>query len=199
MTPMNLAERRQRERLEEVLNASLATRLAELAPLAGLDGLMAIPEPQDYWMVSDVAVEEVLATRPVLVQIFPQRETTYDKRLSGTGRVASTLQTTELAVMILFTELAGYPEVMRNGRAMAPRELLELMGDVYRGAALDAIMSGAVDGTVITEIYPSNNYADSVYTDSLGTVGRAVMVYQCKTQALHYSPHYDVAREQPLT
>lgn len=199
MTPMNLALRRQRERLEQVMTVGLGLALADMAEQTQTSTFIATPQPRDYYQVQDLQVEEILATSPVLIQISPNRETRYDALLSGTGRAASTWTTNEIAIMALFLPPAAYSPIERNGKQLIPQEILELMGDAYRGAVIDVVMRDAVDGKIITAVRPLNDFADSVYTDTLGTVGRAVMVFEVKTQALHFSPQYSVASEQPLT
>jgi len=185
-----------KDRLVETLLAGLADQLIYDTPPA-LDGLIVAPAPSDYWIVDDPQLTELMLHSNVAVVISQVAATSYDMRLSGTGTIASMIVSVPIAVSILVGPPHGYPSIMARGRELVEREIRELIVDIYRAAAMDVLMRDAVDGRDIIEIRPSVDYADAVTSDTLGTLGRAVVEYTVRAQGVHPSPSYALTRELP--
>lgn len=186
-----------KDRAVEVLLAHLSSALDQIAP-AELRALIATPAPADYWIVQEVDVADLMLHREVAVIVSTVQPTTYPTRLTGSGASASSLATMSLAVQILHWPPRGYAPIEERGRQLSEREVTERIADIYREAQQEVMMSALVDGRDVLECWPVSDYADSITADQLdGTLGRAVIEYEVRSQGQHPSPRYLTPRERP--
>lgn len=175
--------------------ASLELELAETGHGLGLEGLLVTPRPEDYWVVRAVDIAELLLVSDVAITITTTQPTSYDARLSGTSRSASTIVRSAIAVSALIRQPVGFNAPMRRGRKLQLAELLEEAADVYRGAMQQVLLRDAVDGVVILDAFPESDFAESIVVDQLGTVGRAIVEFEITGEGRHPVPTYQLARE----
>lgn len=199
LTMPRLAElpRLAKDRAVEVLLAHLGAALDQIAP-AELRALIPTPAPADYWIIQEVDVADLMLHREAAVVISTVAPTAYPTRLTGSGSSASSLVTMSIAVQILHWPPRGYAPIQERGRDLSEREVTERIADIYRQAQQEVMLATMVDGRDVLECWPVSDYADSITADQLdGTLGRAVVEYEIRSQGQHPSPRYMTPRERP--
>ena len=168
-------------------------------PLRGTTrALILTPAPADYWIVQETSVADLMLHSEVAVVISHVAPTAYPTRLTGSGSSASSLATLSLAVQILHWSPRGYPTIEERGRDLSEREVVERIADIYRQAQIEVMLAACVDGRDVLECWPVSDYADSITADQLdGTLARAVIEYEIKSQGQHPSPRYTTPRTRP--
>jgi hypothetical protein len=192
--------RAQKDRLVECLLWALPDRLAyDLAgEPAELAALTPVPTPDDYYVVKDADVAELLAHTDVAITISSSRPTTYPSRLTGTRRQASALTRSYVTITAHLRGPAAYATLLRRERQLREREILELMVDIYRGAVLSACLEHAIDGSTILEIAPISDYSEALgTTPDGGARGRATIELELSSHVHHPTPAYTLTREAP--
>jgi len=187
----------QRDRIVEALMAGLSTEILQLAAAEGLEDIIEVPEPSNYYIVGVNEFTQLVLHDKVAVVISPTRDTVYQQRLSGNGLRGSAITESYLAAAIVFPAVSGFTAVTRRGRPLGETELGAVLSSIYTGAMLEVLLRDAVDGQVILDLFPTRDYADSISSEQLPTVYRSVVELSVRGQGSHPHPQYQLARQAP--
>lgn len=159
-----------------LINIFIAELENELLPLNDLNNLIPIPESHSYFVAgSDAAMVQILNTENQAAFISPLAPSTITNRRTGDGLIRGIIMTTVFRVTFLFNKLAGWEQVIYNGKELSEMEFVYHQADRLRGAALVTVYKHAVNVDDIHEVEVTAQYADVVTTENNSLMGRAIL------------------------
>jgi len=191
MMHLNELVRAQKERIKQVLVDGLAQ---DLININDINDILIAPSNDQYWITTGINPLDVIFNSNQAMIISQQTSASYPKRLTGNQAQSSVLTAITYAVSFIFKWPSATEPVTRLGEELRQFELIDLMADRYKGAMLTTLLRDAVDGVSILEIQLKSDWSDAIAYDSIGVIGRALLQFEVKSQALIPTSSYAVAR-----
>lgn len=190
--PAAEAQRRLSERLIKVLRAKLADEANALNAGEGATGNpLPIPHHSAYFRLgNDADIERVLSATGSCVMITPTGEVDQTEARTGDASVYSRLDRSRWRVLLLIRAPVGFTNIVVDGVALLPAEVLYKLADRMRGALMLTLAKYAIDQDAIHDLKVVNHYADYSVLRNATLTGRAVLEIEV-TQ--------DVLMPQPIT